>query len=125
MRRRSLRDLQTRPMFVDVFVFRVQHVCLTLNGFDKLTVGTVALVHFREQGFFCFNVTFPSHVGYFLQEPAEDFSGYVVDRSVNGRNFETVLVILLQKRGVQKYLFCFEHSQQLLLVRHGGSAAIG
>ena len=95
-------------MFVDnVFVFCVQHFCLTLNGFDKLAVSTVAqkLVHFCEESFFCFNVTFPSHVGYFLHEPAEDFSGYVVDRAVNGRDFETVLVIPFQKRGVQKYFF--------------------
>ena len=95
-------------MFVNnVFVFRLQHVCLTLNSFDKLAVGAVVqkLVHFCEESFFCFNVTFPSHVGYLLHEPAEDFSGYVVDRAVNGRDFETVLVIPLQKRSTPNSFF--------------------
>ena len=108
MRHRSLRDLQNR-LNTDACrqCLRVQHFCLTLNSFNKLAVGAVAqkLVDFSEQSFFNFNITFPSHVGYFLNEPAEDFSGYVVDRVVSGRDFETMLVIPLQKRGVQKYLF--------------------
>ena len=44
-----------------------------------------------KQSFFCFSITFSSHVGYFLHEPVEDFLGYVVDRAVNGRDFETVV----------------------------------
>ena len=49
---------RTQMLVDNVFVFSVQHFCLTLNGFDKLAVGTVTqkLVHFRKQGFFCFNV---------------------------------------------------------------------
>ena len=101
-------------MSVDnVFVFRLQHACLTLNGFDKLAVGAVAqkLVDFSEESFFCFNVSFPSHVGYFLHDSVEDFLRKIIDRAVNSRDFKTVLVIPLQKRGVQKYLFCFKYSQ--------------
>ena len=81
-------------MFVEnVFVFGVQHFCLTLNGFDKLTVGAVAqkLEHFSEQSFFLCSIALPSFVGYFLREPVEDFWGYVVDRAVNGRDLETVI----------------------------------
>ena len=115
-------------MLVDnVFVFSVQHFCLKLNSFDKLAVGAVAqkLVYFSEERFFCFNVSFPPHVGYLSHEPVEDFLRKIIDRAVNGRDFETVIVIPLQKRSVQKYLLCFEDSQQLLLVRHGSSAALG
>ena len=110
----------------NVLVFRVHHFCLTLNGFDKLAVGAVTqkLEHFSEESFVCFNITIPSHVGYLLHEPAEDCSGFVINR-LNCRDFETVLEVPLQKRSVQKYLLCFEYSQQLLLVGHGSSAALG
>ena len=83
-------------MLVDlVFVFRVKHSCLSLNGFDKLAVGNVAqkLVDFSEESFFCFNVSFPSHVGYFLHKPVEDFLRNIIDRSMDRHDFETVLVI--------------------------------
>ena len=109
-----------------VLVLGVQRPHLALHSLDELAVGAVAqeLEYFREQRFFLVCVTRPSCIGIRIHEPVEDLFGHVVDCTVDSRDLEAAVEVLLQEGGIDKHLFRRQNAQELLLVGKTGSAAV-